>query len=117
MIAGWYEAGYDLILSPTLGEPPAPLGSFNDSGDDPMRALRRAHQTAMFTAGYNASGQPAISLPLSRSEAGLPIGVQLAAPLGREDVLIAIGAQLERAQPWIDRRPPTWAGAAATEMA
>jgi amidase len=117
MIAAWYEGGYDLILQPTMGETPAPLGSFDDSGDDPLRALRRAHITGAFTAGFNSTGQPAISLPLHWSGDGLPVGVQLAAPFGREDALIAIGAQLERARPWIDRHPPVWAGAAAGEPA
>jgi len=117
MGAGWYEGGYDLVLSPTMGEPPAPLGTFDDSGDEPLDALRRAHVTASFTAAFNATGQPAVSLPLHWSDDGLPIGIQLAAPMGREDVLIAIGAQLERARPWIDRHPPTWAGAEAAKTA
>jgi len=111
--AGWFEAGYDLVLSPTLGEAPPPLGSFDDSGDDPLRALRRAETMGAFTAGLNATGQPAISLPLFWSDDGLPIGVQLAAPLGREDVLIGLAAQLEQARPWADRRPPVWAGEGA----
>jgi amidase len=117
MGAGWYESGYDLILSPTMGEPPPPLGTFDDSGDEPLEALRRARVTGVFTAIYNATGQPAISLPLHWSDDGLPIGVMLAAPMGREDVLIAIGAQLERARPWMDRHPPTWAGAEAAKTA
>ena len=117
MGAGWYESGYDLVLSPTMGEPPPPLGTFDDSGDDPLRALRRAHVTGGFTAMYNATGQPAISLPLHWNDEGLPIGVMFAAPMGREDILIAIGAQLERARPWIERQPPTWAGAEAAKTA
>jgi amidase len=66
-----------------------------------------------FTAGLNATGQPAISLPLFWSDDGLPLGVQLAAPVGREDVLIGIAAQLEQARPWADRRPTVWAGEGA----
>jgi amidase len=109
IVAGWYESGYDLLLSPTMGEPPTPLGAFDDTGDDPLAPIMRARLTASFTALLNATGQPAISLPLIQSEDGLPLGVQLVAPLGREDVLIRVAAQLERAHPWADRTPPTFA--------
>ncbi len=59
-----------------------------------------------FTPAFNISGQPAISLPLGWSDDGLPIGVQLVAAYGREDVLIRVAAQLETAHPWSDRHPP-----------
>ena len=62
-IAGLYEGGFDLLLTPTLGEPPPPLGTFDDSGPEPMAAIERAILTATFTAAFNATGQPAISLP------------------------------------------------------
>ncbi|HEX6227855.1 MAG TPA: amidase [Solirubrobacterales bacterium] len=101
-----FESGYDLILSPTLGEPPPPLGTFDDSGPDPIAAFERAFVDGCFTAVFNATGQPAISLPLHWSDEGLPVGVQLAAPLGREDVLLRVAAQLEQAVPWADRTPP-----------
>jgi amidase len=71
----------------------------------------RATPYAIFTAGFNSSGQPAISLPLHWSEDGLPIGVQLVAAYGREDVLIRVAAQLEQAQPWADRHPSVTAAA------
>lgn len=109
MIAAIYESGFDLLLTPTLGEPPPPLGSFDDSGPDPMAAFERAFLSGCFTAAFNATGQPAISLPLHWSEDGLPIGVQLVAPLGREDLLLRVAAQLEQAVPWADRIPPTFA--------
>jgi amidase len=109
MIAAVYESGFDLLLTPTLGEPPPPLGSFDDSGPDPMAAFERAFLSGCFTAAFNATGQPAISLPLHWSEDGLPIGVQLVAPLGREDVLLRVASQLEQAVPWADRTPPTFA--------
>ena len=114
-IAGLYqgEGGFDLLLTPTLGEPPPPLGTFDDSGPDPMAAIERASLTATFTAAFNATGQPAISLPLHWSDDGLPIGVQLVADLGREDLLIRVASQLEQARPWADRRPPLFAGAGA----
>jgi len=105
MIAGWFESGFDLLLTPTLGEPPPPLGTFDDSGEDPVAALMRGAQTATFTATFNVTGQPAISLPLHWGEDGLPNGVQLVAPFGEEDVLIRVASQLEEARPWADRLP------------
>ena len=86
MFAGIHESGFDLLLSPTMGEPPPPIGSFDDSGAEPLAAFERAFLSGCFTAVFNASGQPAISLPLHWSEEGLPIGVQFVAPLGREDI-------------------------------
>jgi amidase len=105
MVAGWFEAGFDLLLTPTLGEPPPPLGSFDDSGDDPVTALLRGAQTAAFTANFNVTGQPAISLPLNWGDDGLPNGVQLVAGFGEEDLLLRVAAQLEEARPWADRVP------------
>ena len=74
-----------------------------------MAAFERAFLCGCFTAAFNATGQPAISLPLHWSEDGLPIGVQLVAPLGREDLLLRVASQLEQAVPWADRTPPTFA--------
>jgi amidase len=105
MIAGWFESGFDLLLTPTLGEPPPPLGSFDDSGEDPVAALMRGAQTATFTATFNVTGQPAVSLPLHWSDEGLPIGVQLVASFGEEDLLLRVASQLEEARPWADRVP------------
>ncbi|MBK5110660.1 MAG: amidase [Thermoleophilia bacterium] len=110
IFAGLYEdGGFDLILTPTLGDIPQPLGTFDDSGPDPMVAIEKARQFAGFTGLFNATGQPAISLPLAESVEGLPIGIQLVAPIWREDVLIRIAAQLEAAHPWADRRPAVFA--------
>jgi amidase len=109
MFAGIHESGFDLLLSPVMGEPPPPLGTFDDSGPDPMAAFERAFIDGCFTAAFNATGQPAVSLPLHVSEGGLPIGVQLVAPLGREDVLLRVASQLEQAVPWADRTPPAFA--------
>ncbi len=108
MFAAVHESGFDLLLTPTLGEPPPPLGTFDDSGPDPMAAFERAFLDGCFTAAFNATGQPAISLPLHWSEGGLPIGVQLVAPLGREDLLLRIASQLEQAVPWADRTAPVF---------
>jgi amidase len=104
-IGMWFDAGHDLLLTPTLGELPPPLGSFDDSGPEPLQTIYRGEVTACFTALVNATGMPAISLPLGTSEGGLPIGIQLIAPLGREDVLLRVAAQLEEAHPWADRFP------------
>lgn len=111
MLAGVHESGFDLLLTPTMGEPPPPLGSFDDSGPDPMAAFERAFLCGCFTAIFNASGQPAISLPLHWTASGLPVGVQFVAPLGREDLLLRIASQLEQAVPWAERQAPTFAGA------
>jgi amidase len=111
-VAAWYESGHDLLLTPTLGELPPPLGTF-DAGPEPLETMRRAQLTGGFCGPFNITGQPAISLPLDQSEDGLPIGSQLAAAFGREDLLIAVAAQLERARPWADRRPPVFAAVGA----
>jgi amidase len=119
MLGLWFDAGHDLLLTPTLGELPPPLGSFDDSGPDPLQTIYRGEPMACFTALVNATGMPAISLPLgwSQNETGgadgapshLPIGVHLIAPLGREDVLLRVASQLEEAHPWADRFPKTFA--------
>jgi amidase len=95
-----YWTHYDLWLTPTVTEPPPPLGAFRSPEDDPLAGIFRAAEFAPFTAPFNATGQPACSLPLYRNAAGLPIGVQLVAAYGREDLLFRIAAQLEAAQPF-----------------
>jgi amidase len=104
-VADWWANGFDLLLTPTLAVPPPPLGHMVPSADDPLQGLRRSTPIATFTAPFNATGQPAISLPLHWNAAGLPIGVQLIAAYAREDVLIRVAAQLEKARPWAGRRP------------
>ena len=66
-------------------------------------------QITQFLMPWNITGQPAISLPLAMSASGLPIGVQLVAATGREDLLIRVASQIEQAAPWADRRPPVHA--------
>ena len=105
MIAAWFEAGHDLLVTPALAELPPPLGTFDQSGPDPLDAFRRGEPMGVFTAIFNITGQPAISLPLGVSDEGIPIGVQLVAAFGREDLLLRVAAQLERARPWSERRP------------
>jgi amidase len=105
-VAQWYESGFDLLLTPTIAEPPPVLGDFDSPVDNPLHGLFRAAEVVPFTPLFNATGQPAISLPLYWNAQGLPIGVQLVAPYGREDVLLRVAAQLEQAAPWAHRRPP-----------
>ena len=105
-VAQWYEGGFDLLLTPTIAEPPPLIGEFDSPPDNPLHGLFRAAEVVPFTPPFNATGQPAISLPLHWNAQGLPIGVQLVAPYGREDVLLRVAAQLEEAAPWAQRRPP-----------
>jgi amidase len=97
--------GYDLLLTPTLGEPPVPHGTFDSTPEDPLGGFMRAAAFVPFTAQFNVSGQPGINLPLSWNDDGLPVGSQLVAGFGREDLLLRVAAQLEAAQPWADRLP------------
>jgi len=103
----WWQDGFDLLLTPTLGEPPVELGTFANDPANPMAPMVRALTYVPFTPAFNASGQPAISLPMHWTPEGLPVGVQLVAAYGREDVLIRVAAQLEAAQPWAHRHPAT----------
>ncbi len=104
-MASWWDQGFDLLLTSTLGEPPPRLGELRPPPDNPL-GTDRALALIPFTAQFNITGQPAISLPLHWSAGGLPIGVQLVAAYGREDLLLRIAAQLEQARPWRGRRPP-----------
>lgn len=100
----------DVILSATLAEPPAKTGRFDHSNPD-YRDFRLGPNGIFayspFTAVFNASGQPAVSLPLGWSSGGLPIGIHLACAMGEDERLLSLCAQLEQAQPWFHRRPPT----------
>jgi amidase len=112
MLEWWAPAsdgggGFDLLLTPCMAEPPPVLGDIKATPDDPWHALARATPFAAYTAPFNVTGQPAMSVPLYWEAArNLPIGVQLAAAQDREDVLLRVAAQLEAARPWADRRPP-----------
>jgi amidase len=109
-MAAWWDSGFDLLVTPTCGEAAPTLGQFVPEPDNPLAGLFRSTPFAQWTAPFNISGQPAISLPLHWSAQGLPVGVQLVAQYGREDLLIQVAAQLEAAQPWADRRPAVAAG-------
>ncbi len=108
MAAWWTPAtgtGFDLLLTPTIAKEPPPLGWLTDPAAGPGGHIR---EVMVFTAQFNITGQPAISLPMHWSAAGLPIGVQLVGGYGREDVLIRVASQLEAAHPWSARRPRVW---------
>jgi amidase len=104
-VADWWADGFDLLLTPTIAEPPVPLGTFVANPENPQKGFSRLMNTIPFTPPYNVTGQPAISLPLTWNGQGLPIGSQLVGAFGREDLLIRIAGQLEQAQPWKDRKP------------
>jgi amidase len=97
---------YDAILTPTLASPPVPVGYFDEV--DPAENFERQKRFTPWTALYNSSGQPAVSVPLHWTGDGLPIGVMLAGRMGDEATLISLSAQLEAARPWRDRRPLIW---------
>jgi amidase len=100
-----FVADHDVVLTPTLALPPVPAGWVREPVD-PWEQYERAIEFTPFTPAVNVAGLPAASVPLAWTEAGLPIGVQLIASYGREDLLIRLSAQLEEARPWADRRPP-----------
>jgi amidase len=100
---------YDVWLTPTLGEPPVPLGSFDSTPDNPFEGLRRAIAFVPFTPICNATGQPAMSIPLYWNAEGLPVGVHFIGRFGDEATLFRLAAQLESARPWADRLPPVLA--------
>jgi amidase len=101
-MAEWWES-YDVLLSPTLAAPPPPLGWFTAEGPD--KEGPRIGSFSPYTAPFNMTGQPALSLPLHWTPEGLPVGVQLVAAYGREDLLVRLAAQLETAAPWAEKRP------------
>jgi amidase len=105
-MASWWTDGFDILLTPTIGEPPPAIGELAPDPENPLAMADRLLSIMPFTPPLNMTGQPAISLPLVWNGAGLPIGVQLVGPYGGEDLLIRIASQLEEAHPWKERRPP-----------
>ena len=102
-VAAWWE-DHDILVTPTSPEPPVPLGELAPMSTDPSVSDRMG-SLVTFTMPFDITGQPAISLPLHWTADGLPIGVQLIAAYGREDVLLQASGQLEQAAPWADRHP------------
>jgi amidase len=102
LLSSWEE--YDLLLTPTLAEPPFRIGTPESYPAAEM--VEERFRFSPFTPVFNVTGQPAVSLPLWWNDAGLPIGVQLVGPPAGEAVLLRVSSQLERARPWQSRRPP-----------
>jgi amidase len=100
-------AGYDVLLAPVVTMTPRPLDWF-DAGDDGAEDFERNKRYAAFTALFNVTGQPAVSVPLYWTGDGLPIGTMLVGRPADEPTLLALSAQLEEARPWADRHPPAW---------
>ncbi len=105
-MASWWAEGHDLLVTPTISEPPPLLGDLGGPGGDLRKKWLRNLEVIPFTPAFNVSGQPGISLPLHWTPQGLPVGVHLVAPYAREDLLIRVAAELESAAPWASRRPP-----------
>ena len=109
---GGFFTGFDVLLTPTLAQPPIPLGVLdaNAPGLDTFEFLDRCFQLSPFCADFNMTGNPAMSVPLHTSDDGLPIGMQFVGRYGDEATLFRLAGQLEQAAPWADRRPPVCAG-------
>ena len=106
-MARFFDEGPDILLSATLAEPPARVGRFSHVTEDYVAyrtGAKGIFAYSPFCAIFNASGQPAASLPLGWSRDGLPIGVHLAAAFGEDELLIALCAEIERAAPWAGKR-------------
>jgi amidase len=105
-----FLTGVDMFLTPTMSEPPAPLGEMVSTDDDPFRALKRSGRTVEYGGVVaNITGNPAMSVPLWWNADGLPIGVHFLGRFGDEATLFRLAAQLEAARPWAGRLPPVHA--------
>ncbi|HMJ94698.1 MAG TPA: amidase [Thermoleophilaceae bacterium] len=96
---------YDVVLTPGLAERPVRIGEINACSDEPWEDFRRSGRFTPYTALFNVTGQPAISVPLFHGDDGLPTSIQLAGRPADEGTLLSLAAQLEAARPWADRRP------------
>lgn len=105
-VAAWWAGGFDLLVSPVLPHAATPLGLFGRPD-----GLRRSVDILCFTPQFNTTGQPALSVPIGATHAGLPVGLHVAAAHGREDLLLQVAAELEQAEPWAHRLPPVHATA------
>jgi amidase len=106
-VAAWHQT-YDAWITPVLATPPMKIGTVNLEETDLTKAWAPIASYAPFTALQNITGQPAISLPLGWSKSGLPIGVQFVGRFGEEHLLLQLGAQIEKAEPWSKKRPPVY---------
>lgn len=107
--------GYDAYLTPTMSAPPARIGEITSTPEDPFRALRVGGETVRYAGVVaNLTGNPAMSVPLSWNEPGLPIGVHFLGRFGDEATLFRLAGQLEATRPWSARRPPVHARTGAS---
>jgi amidase len=104
-MAAWWSSGFDLLITPTITAPPPRVGEISPDPQQPLQGFMQSGALLSFLVPFNVTGQPAISLPVHWNDAGLPIGVQLVAASGREDLLIRVAAQLEEAVDWRARLP------------
>jgi len=95
---------YDAVITPALAQRPVRIGEIDSCSENPMEDFARSGQFTPFTALFNVSGQPAISLPLLHGDDGLPTGVQVVGRPAAEGELLALAAQIEEARPWAERR-------------
>jgi len=100
-------APYDAVLTPTLAQPPLPVGAIRDDAD-PVRDFENQKRFTPYTSTWNITGSPAVSLPLHVTPDGLPVGVMLAGRPGADAALFRLAAQVERAAPWAERHPACW---------
>jgi amidase len=100
-----FFADYDVLLTPVLATRPLPIGELHGCGDEPLADLRRSGRFAPYTALFNVTGQPAISVPVGFGEDGLPTAVQLVGHPLAEETLLQVAAQIEEARPWAHHRP------------
>jgi amidase len=103
IVALWND--FDVVMTPALAQRPVRIGEIDACSDDPWEDFRRSGEFTPYTAVFNVTGQPAISLPLFHGDDGLPLGVQLAGRPADETTLLSLAAQLEAARPWANRRP------------
>ncbi|MDO8071261.1 amidase [Janthinobacterium sp. SUN176] len=110
--AGALFGQYDVLLTPTLPDMPWQLGRYGEKEEqlDGVGWTARLFEHSPYTPLANVAGLPAMSVPLGMSNEGVPIGMQFMAGYAKDGVLLRLAGQLERAAPWVQRRPPVWAG-------
>jgi amidase len=102
---GRFFANYNVLLTSTFAAPPLPLGTVDMQSTDLDNYYETLRRYSAFTSLYNSAGVPAATVPFGFA-GGLPIGVQIAAPLGEDALILQLSAQIERARPWSHLRPP-----------
>ncbi len=105
LVQQWWADGWDLLVTSTMARLPMPIGTIKNEPENQMNSLRIAGEWIPSTPPFNTTGQPAINVPLQWTPEGIPVGIQIVAAYGREDLLIRVASQLETAQPWAHRTP------------